>query len=433
MTIRDLLSSTGSAADIGDLRQSAAGDAFMMSKGFLPARGGILTQAAYPALYAGIKHRGYSASFSDNPLISFQNGNMVGPLSDFDGDDLIMYTSTSSSYYWQLVRASTGASVGGGYLTSYLPKLVRFSGTACYITDQEGNLFRFAGPAYTSYVQATKAHLGLVTYKDIFDVLEHNGYIYLATGEGILRALLTANLSQAASWTKVFNYSYAYVYNTPGTTQQCNFFVDPVSGHLFFQTATGIISRSTNGGGTWANINTPTSGERSKIVRWGVSLYMFMRNTPKLASITSVDQYRVLKSTDDGASWAYSTMQLHSSANYMQPFVKNGFLFYAYNEVGNDVKIRMLLEERSGLQVPTTPEWHSNVLEVAAFSMDQSKGLQAAFKSNDAFGARLITHSLTSAANTYPASRLIVPNFDLATQFRLPVIDSQIPTYLKAA
>lgn len=433
MTIRDALSSSGSAADIGDLRQSAAGDAFMASKGFLPARGGILTQAAYPALYAGIKHRGYAATFSDTPLISFQNGNISAPISDFDGDDLTMYASTSSSYYWQLVRASTGASVGGGYLSSYPTTVVRFSGSACYIGDNDGALFRFAGPAYTSYVSIPKTVFAAVTYKNIFDVLEHNGYVYVANGEGIHRALLTSNLTQAASWTKVFSYGYAYVYNTPGATQQCNFFVDPVTGYLFFQTATGFITRSTNGGSTWVNISTPNSIERSKIVRWGASLYMFMRDTPIVASITTADQVRVLKSTDDGASWAHSTMQLHCSAKHMQPFVKNGLLFYAYKDSGYDVKIRMLLEERSGLQVPTTPEWHSNVLEVATFSTDQARGIQGAFKSNDAFGARLVTHYLSSSPNSYPASRLIVPNFDLATQFRLPVIDSQIPTYLKAA
>lgn len=433
MTIRDLLSSSGSAADVGDLRQSVAGDAFMASKGFLPARGGILAQAAYPALYAGIKHRGYSATFSDTPLMPSTNSNIAGPLSDFDGDDLIMYASTSSSYYWQLVRASTGAALAGTYLTSYIPTVVRFSGTAFYIGDNDGALFRFAGPAYSSAVTIPKAALGATTYRNIFDVLEHNGYVYVATGEGILRALLTSNLTQAASWTKVFNYNYAYVYNTSGATQQCNFTVDPVTGYLFFQTAssTGVVSRSTNGGNTWANVSTPSSIERSKIVRWGASLYMFMRNTPALSIITNADQTRVLKSTDDGASWAHSTMKLHCTAKYMQPFVKNGYLFYAYNDNNNDVKIRMLIEERSDLQVPTTPEWHSNVVEVAMFN--SSAYQLAAFKSNDAFGARLITNVVNNPANSTPASRLIVPNFDLATQFRLPVIDSQIPTYLKAA
>jgi hypothetical protein len=433
MTIRDLLSSSGSAADIGDIKQSAAGDAVMASKGFLPARGGILTQAAYPALYAGIKHRGYAATFSDTPLMTSTNGNISGPLSDFDGDDLIMYASTSSSYYWQLLRASTGVALAGTYLTSYIPTVVRFSGTAFYIGDNDGALFRFAGPAYTSSVSIPKSVFAAATYRNIFDVLEHNGYVYVANGEGIYRALLTSNLSQAASWAKVFNYSYAYVYNTPGATQQCNFTVDPVTGYLFFQTASsgGVVSRSTNGGDSWTNISTPSSVERSKIVRWGASLYMFMRNTPQLTSVTTADQTRVLKSTDNGASWAHSTMQLHCTAKHMQPFVKNGYLFYAYNDAGNDIKIRMLVEERSGLQTPTTPEWHSNVLEIATFSPNPYQ--HAAFKSNDAFGARLITHVVNNPANSTPASRLIVPNFDLATQFRLPVIDSQIPTYLKAA
>lgn len=408
----------GGSGVLGSIVGSYITPAEMLLQKYLPAKGGVLNIADQPKLAAGLGLRGYKADVYDGMYYNFTDSTYTDHRAiDFDGNDLaVIATNYSSSAYVRTVKLSDGSSTGVSYVGSSAPTCVRFSNGYWYVGLNNGLVVRYSA-TMTGQITLNGGAFSASTYLNIHDVIDVNGYIYVANGEGIFRALSTSTLTSNTSWTKIYNYPFGYVNPVLETTPKSNFVYDSVSGNLLFASADGGgVAITDTGGGNYLTTPFNIGSGRSKIVRWGTSLFAFIRDTPTGA--TTFAQGSVMQSTNGGTSWFPSTMAIYMTPSKMQPFVRNGYLHYIYRTGTNNYYFRIVKSFRSGLLTPAEDEVNPNILEIAQIT--KGDGYIGLPSPSSGVGVQFILQNFASAAYSNAGSVYLYENMNYLTQFRLP-------------
>jgi hypothetical protein len=440
--LSELLGGGGGAELPGDIRRSYATDADMADAGFLPATGGAVTQAGNPKLFAGIGHRYFGATEVVGPNWTFSDGSNISSNSCVVVDsvnDKAFVTGGSGSHYFRAVNLATGASISQVYLDSYVAKALNIFGTDIYVGGYKGKVWRFTAPNYNT-AETVQFSLENSNNWDVHAFLVHGGYVFAATQRGIRRLTIGNAFNNEANWPFVYDQGHSMGAPTvsggelPGT----RFYVDPVTGYIFCHYGVNnYMFRSTDGGATWTGgsfINTGMVGP----VRWGDNLYCFERATPWDGNTTPVPELadsRVVRSTDDGATWHFSSMYLRCLGKWMVPFVRGGLLFYGQGVVDiGTLTIRTLQEEKAGLQLPEPDNVFSNVRSI--IDVPIQKGFTGnngmIVEDGSAFGVRAVYPSMSGSSNSYVTDRKFIPSCDMDTEMTLPEILLDPPTFIKA-
>jgi len=431
---------SGGSAEPGDTIQSFASDADMAARLYLPARGGVLTQASQPKLFEGIRHSNYALTgIYPSGVWTFTDSNYSGnPLHDWNGGDYIgVAAQYGATCYSHILRISTGTKISQQWLGSqpqscckYLPSIDEF-----WMGSNDGYVNRYYWNG-SSYVVQTISYTNLphsASNKEIFDVMESGGYVYIATRGRIFRAVTGSDYSVIGSWAVVQDAAKAAVSVGAGKTRSANFFDDTAnSGYLFFnQWNDSNVYRSTDGGASFVSVSCG-GNNKSKIFRWGSDLYMIPYNSGYRADIPTAFQTYVFKSTNNGDSWALSPMLLYATSEFMQPFVKEDLLHYVYRSDASTWNFMTCREALAGLQDEVDGiDLTKNLTKLLAWARPNSFLYATGLQSTDAFGATLIQGYFQGAINTYSCKAMITPTYELATQFALPSLETDVPTFVK--